>query len=202
MSKPEPSSSEHAEGAAFSDLLREAQRGDRAAADRLYGRFGRYVLAVVRARLLPPLRRQYDSMDLSQSVFADVLRDLPDFEDRGEPAFLRWLALRSENKVRQKLRKSLGRDGSRIPRDLDLVADPTAPDAPPEVIADANETAARVAERVGDLDDETRDILRLRWEEDLSFQEIADRISASSADAVRKRYARTLARLRAGLDGA
>ena len=62
--------------------------------------FGRYVMATIRRRLLPPLRRRYDTMDLSQSVFREVLRDLPRFEDRGEPAFVRWLAIKSENKTR------------------------------------------------------------------------------------------------------
>ena len=188
------------EAQTFSALLRRAQHGDREAGEELYGRFGRYVLATVRRRLLPPLRSRYDSMDLSQSVFAEVLRDLPRFEDRGEPAFMKWLSIKSENKVREKLRKTLGRNGDRQEADLDLVADPTAPGASPASLADARERAERVSERLGELDPTLREIMRLRWEEELLFEEIAVRLGLASAEAVRKRYARTLVRLREGLD--
>jgi RNA polymerase sigma factor (sigma-70 family) len=183
----------------FSALIRAAQQGDPEARERLYSRYGRYVLATIRRTLLPPLRRRYDSMDLSQSVFADVLRELPRFEDRGEPAFMSWIAIKSRNKVNSKLRKTLGRDGDRLEGQLDIIADPTDPGAPPEVVADANEMAARVAQRVGELDETTREIVRLRWEEDLAFDAIATRLGLPSADAVRKRYARTLLKLRKGL---
>jgi RNA polymerase sigma factor (sigma-70 family) len=183
----------------FSELLRAAQSGDREAGELLYARYGRYVLAMVRRLLLPPLRRRYDSMDLSQSVFADVLGELPRFEDRGERAFLGWLAIKSQNKVRQKLRKTLGPEGQRVEADLGAIDDPTAPGGTPPDVADANETAARMAERVGALDETTREIVRLRWEEDLPFADIADRMGLASSEAVRKRYARTLVRLRKGL---
>jgi len=195
-----PSLEKDGEARTFSALLRDAQQGDRGASEELYGRFGRYVLATVRRRLLPPLRSRYDSMALSQSVFAEVLRDLPRFEDRGEPAFMRWLAIKSENKVREKLRKTFGRKGDRHESDLDLVADPTAPGASPATLAEAHERAARVAQRLGEFDETLREIVRLRWEEDLPFGEISDRLGLAGSDAVRKRYARTLVRLRAGLD--
>ena len=49
------------------------------------------VLARIRDRLTPSLRRRFDTADLGQSVFADVLKDLPEFEgyrvERAEPTF-------------------------------------------------------------------------------------------------------------------
>ena len=187
---------------AFSELLRAFQRGDRAAGAALYDRFGWYVLEVIRRRLSPPLRSRFDTMDLSQSVFAEVLRDISRFEDHGPGAFARWLEIKSESKVSEKLRQTLGRDGGRKEEDVPDGEEPPALGSGPDEVVAVRERAARVAQRLAALDDVAREIIRLRWEEDLLFEEIATRLKLPSADSVRKRYARILVGLRAGLDDA
>ena len=107
----------------FSELLEEAKRGRQHAFSELHRRYQFKVLARVRDRLTPSLRRRYDTLDLSQSVFLEVLRDLPDFENRGERAFRNWLYIKAENKVRTKLRRQLGREGARRETTLEGTSD-------------------------------------------------------------------------------
>src|SRR5437870_13912762 len=111
--RPAPRGDEAAE---FSAVLVRARDGDAAAVAALFDRYGRVVLGAVRRRLSADLRRRYDSMDLAQSVFADVLRALPRIKDRGEGGFVRLLTLKAENKVRDKLRRHVGRNGRRRER--------------------------------------------------------------------------------------
>src|SRR5688572_8347437 len=94
---------------AHSDLIAAARSGDDVSAVALWSRYGAVVRGAIRKRLSPSLRRRYDTDDIAQSVFADLLRDLARFEDRGENAFKHWLYLKAENKVRDKLRRVLGR---------------------------------------------------------------------------------------------
>src|SRR5438105_4045984 len=75
----------------FSDLLGRARDGDREAVAALYAAYRETVLRAARSGLGPSLHQQYDTVDIGQSVFGDMLRELPEFEDRGEPAFRRWL---------------------------------------------------------------------------------------------------------------
>lgn len=182
--------------AAFAELFARAQSGDSAARALLYERYAPRVMGAVRRRLSGELRRQFETLDLAQSVFADVLRDLPRIEDRGEDAFLHWLYIKVENKVRQKLRKHLGRDKHRVmrqlgsePRVLDRRATPVAASA-------AREEQERLRGLVQALDDVQQQVVLLRIENGLKFGEIASRLELASADAARKRYARSLVQLR------
>ncbi len=180
----------------FSKLIVEAKAGEPGALTLLYERYAGPVIGAIRRRLAHPLRQKFDTMDLSQSVFAEVLRDLPRFRDQGEVAFRRWLYLKAETKIGSKLRKHLGRAGCRLERPLDAGRPPPAPGGSPASQAAAEEEAARVQGLVSSLDEDHRKIVLLRLEEELPFADIADRLGLPSPEAARKRYARSIARLR------
>ena len=59
----------------FETILQGARDGDAAAVEALHRRFAPAVLARIRSRLTPALRRWYDTADIGQSVFLEVLRD-------------------------------------------------------------------------------------------------------------------------------
>ena len=59
---------------ALDDLLAELCRGDAAAAERVFRAYEPYLRMVVRRRLTPRLRAKFDSLDIVQSVWADLLR--------------------------------------------------------------------------------------------------------------------------------
>lgn len=180
----------------FSRHLEAAKQGDREALAVLYERYAGPILGAIRKRLYQPLRRQFDSMDLAQSVFAEVIRDLPRVQDLGEPAFRHWLYVKVESNVGMKLRKHLGRHGQRKQRRLET-GDPLPAEvrSPPSNIAH-DEEMEHAQGLVASLDEEHRTLVLLRLEDGLSFAAIAKRLDLPSADAARMRYARCLAKMR------
>jgi RNA polymerase sigma-70 factor (ECF subfamily) len=180
----------------FSELLEGAKRGDPGALTLLYERYADPVIRSIRKRLSQPLRRKFDTMDLSQSVFTEVLRDLPRFQDLGETAFHRWLYLKVESKIGGKLRKHLGRAGRRLERPIDSGASLVGDAASPASEVAENEESNRARDLLTVLDEAQREIVFLRLEEGLPFAEIAERTGLPSAEAARKRYGRAIARLR------
>jgi len=181
----------------FSELLAAARGGDEKALARLYEKYGGPVAGAVRKRLRQPLRRRFDTLDLAHSVFAEVIRDLPRFKDRGEVAFRHWLYIKVESKVTSKLRKHLGRRGERREQRLGTVDARPGGEDTPSVAAAALEEAERVRDVFESLDEDKRRLMQMRLDDGLSFAEIAARLGLPSADAARKRYARCLATLRA-----
>jgi RNA polymerase sigma-70 factor (ECF subfamily) len=54
-------------------LLRQLTAGEAEAAEKVFQTYAPYLRVLVRRRLTPPLRAKFDSMDIVQSVWADVL---------------------------------------------------------------------------------------------------------------------------------
>src|SRR5262245_31043879 len=57
-------------------LLEMLANGEPEAAERVFRNFEPFLRAMVRRRLTPPLRAKFDSMDVVQSVWTDVLEGL------------------------------------------------------------------------------------------------------------------------------
>jgi len=185
----------------FSELLRRAKLGDADALRELHSRYEQLVLAVVRRRLGLSLRRRCDSIDVVQSVFEDVFRDLPRFDDRGEEAFRHWICLKAENKVNDLWRRRLGPDGRPREDTLDTRDEARATRRPgPATEAGDRDEAAKLREALSKSTPEEREILDLRNNQGLPFAEIARRLGLPSEDAARMRYARALIELRRGWD--
>jgi len=181
----------------FSELLRRANAGDADARSELHARYEQLVLAVVRRRLGPVLRRRCDSIDVVQSVFEDVFRDLPRFDDRGEKAFRHWVFLKAENKIKDLWRRRLGPDGRPREDTLDTRDETRAAGRPgPATEAGERDDAAKLREALSKLTPEQREILALRLEQGLAYAEIARRLGLPSEDAARMSYGRALRELR------
>lgn len=185
----------------FSDLLARARDGDQDALAEIYERFAGRVTGAVRRRLKLDLRRKYDSTDLVQSVFAEVLKDIPRIEDRGEEAFRNWLYIKTENKVRGKLRRVLGKEGERVERPLDSKSPIAANESGPATRAAGDDENRKARDLLASLDEDGRTVVALRLEQGLSFEEIAQQLNLASADAARKRYARAVGRMRKSAEG-
>jgi RNA polymerase sigma-70 factor (ECF subfamily) len=182
----------------FARLLNAARAGDEEALEALHRRFAPAVFARVRSRLPSGLRRWYDTADIGQSVFAEVLRDLPRFEDRGERQFRHWLYLKAESKVKAKLRGELGVRGRRwqaLLDDHDRAAVPAGGTSPSGAAAAAEERV-RLARALDALSPAQRAVIHLRAQEGLPFADVARRLALPSPDAARVRYARALLELR------
>jgi RNA polymerase sigma factor (sigma-70 family) len=66
--------------AALDTLLEKLAKGESAAAERVFRDFEPFLRAMVRRRITPPLRAKFDSMDVVQSVWADILAELREGE--------------------------------------------------------------------------------------------------------------------------
>jgi RNA polymerase sigma-70 factor (ECF subfamily) len=186
----------------FADVLRDAKRGDADALRELHSRYENRVLARVRRLLGRGLRSRYDTVDLAQSVFEDMLRELPAFEDRGEEAFKHWLYTMAENKVRDAWRRRLhpeggAREGQLVTADGEVT---TGRGPGPATQAGDEDERSRLRKVLTSLPVEQQTILTLRDQDGLGYAEIAQRLGLSSADAARMRYARALVALRKAWD--
>jgi RNA polymerase sigma factor (sigma-70 family) len=175
----------------FRLLFDRVRAGEEAAVVALVQRFERIVRAAVRVRLTDPaLRRQFDSMDIVQSVMANFLRQAADGEYQIDgPGQLAGLLL---TMARRKLRQR-ERDAHRQRRDIDLVhptmdPDVTATPQPgPGTIVEGRDGIERLLAR---LSSDERDIM-LRRAAGESWDEIATALGGT-AEARRKQLRRAI----------
>ena len=126
--------------------------------------------------------------DVTAETFRRALRSLPRYEPRGVP-FRAWLCRICINLINDELarRQNALRFSSPMPTDA-------PPDAAPDEIAQA-ETRAMVHALIGQLPPDHREVIMLRFADDLSVAEVAVRLGRSP-DAVKQLQRRALAGLR------
>lgn len=185
-------------------LIQRAKTGDREAVEELYVRYVPRVLAAVRCRLGPELRRKVESWDVLQEVMLESLKTVDDFDPRSEGAFLHWLSQVALNRIRDmndffRARKrdmqreqppAAGSVAEKSP--LHEVAVESLP-TPSQVLMLA-EDVAQLERALDQLSAEDRELIVSRKLEGRTFGEIAEELGVS-ADAVRMRTNRALARL-------
>lgn len=180
------------EGRPFTELLQRVREGDAAAAAELVGNYESAIRVAVRTRLSDPaLRRQFDSMDVCQSVLASFfLRAAAGQYDLQDPAQLVALLTKmAHNKLAMRARREyrLRRDVRRVlphgDTHLDAVA---ASDKPPQQALE-RELIDRAFEL---MDTQVREIAGLRTA-GMEWSEIARQIGGT-ADARRKQFQRAM----------
>ncbi len=188
----------------FPALYARMRTGDAAAWTEFNARYEPLLRQMARRWLNPALRRQADSLDMTQSVLRILL--LSDgrvaFED--EERFRGWLATVMRNRVVRLARRTRGPGGETI-GNLDGGADPADGDPGPEALAEKAEAIHRLKAALDLLSRDEREVIFLREFEDLAFGDVAKRSGRPTADAARKAFDRALARLgerlRAGSPG-
>jgi RNA polymerase sigma-70 factor (ECF subfamily) len=169
-------------------LLAQLCSGDVEAAGQAFVAFEPYLRKAVRRQLPPPLRARFDSADVLQSVWADVLRG---FREAGwrfvDVDHLRgFLFVATRNRLIDRIRqhqKAVDRE-----QPLGGMHDPPAPQPRPSEVVQASDLWERIQ---GHCPPEHRPILDLR-RQGYSLAEIADR-TGLHPDSVR-RILRTVAR--------
>jgi RNA polymerase sigma-70 factor (ECF subfamily) len=169
-------------------LLTQLCSGDVEAAGQAFVAFEPYLRKAVRRQLPPPLRARFDSADVLQSVWADVLRG---FREAGwrfvDVDHLRgFLFVATRNRLIDRIRQHQ----KKVDREEPLGGrhDPPAPQPRPSEIAQAGDLWERIQNH---CPPEHRPILDLR-RQGYSLAEIAER-TGLHADSVR-RILRTVAR--------
>jgi RNA polymerase sigma-70 factor (ECF subfamily) len=167
----------------------------------------RYLLLVADRTLDADLRAKLGPSDLVQESLLEAQRDIGRFRGSTDEELRRWLRkilLHNVATAREHYRGARKRSISReVP--LDGMPDgpggapPAAGDPTPSKRAATREDARRLEEAMARLPDHYREALRLRHQEDCSFEEIGRRTDRS-AEAARKVWARAVEHLKQTLN--
>lgn len=173
------------------ELLHLAQRGDRAALDRLCSRYLPSLTRWARGRLPSPARGLLETDDIVQDTVIRTLQNLDRFEHRRDGALLAYLRTALMNRVREEARRS-----GRRPRQVELGEEH------PEtrgrsaldqlVLDDEIERYEAALRRLKPLD---REAIIARVEMGLPYEQVADLLGKPSLGATRNTVCRALTRL-------
>lgn len=191
------------------ELIARAQSGERLAFERLLVRHQRRLIERIRQRVPPRMRYLVDEEDILQETFVDGWEAIDAFRSLGEGAFFGWLARIADNRILDcaKAFRAAKRGGDRqriVPGpDVDLVELlallAVNPRTPSRSVAN-REALHAVQAALPTLKADYRNVLRLRFIEDVSVQETAQQLNRSEW-AVHKLTARALEALREAIGG-
>ena len=192
-------------------LLEQVSQGDRLARDQLLARHRQRLRKMVALHMDRRLARRFDPSDVVQEALAEAARRLPDYLKRRPMAYYPWLRQLTWAKLLVLHERHVGIGKRSMKREeafqLSLPADSawalakrlidtgTSPDAR----ALRKELCQRVQAALDGLPERDREVLLLRYVEQLSTREVADVLGLSES-AVKMRHLRALERLRAALD--
>jgi RNA polymerase sigma-70 factor, ECF subfamily len=182
------------EGSAI--LLRQARDGSTEALGRLFDLCGEKLLALVRLRLGPELRRELESRDVMQETLLKAFQRLDQFEGGSRDALMGWLAVIAWNEIRDRADhfRRLRRD-RRLRVTWQSGLDPVERRLHSEVSRIALRREVRELEAaLESLELDHREVILLRRFEELSFRQVGERLGRSE-EAARKLYARAVAAL-------
>jgi RNA polymerase sigma-70 factor (ECF subfamily) len=191
-------------------LLQRARGGDVAALGQLLELYRRYLELLARVEIGPRLRGKVDPSDIVQETFLDAHRGMAGFRGTNENQFLRWLRQILAAKVADLFRHYIGTQARDVRLEIEGAFDRSsallghglvALQSTPSQQASQREQAVLLANALGELPDDYREVLVLRHLEGLTFPQVAERM-ARTLDSVEKLWMRGLARLRQVMGGA
>jgi RNA polymerase sigma-70 factor (ECF subfamily) len=168
-----------------------------------------YLLLVADRELDPALRAKGGASDLVQETFLDAQRDFPRFHGDSETELLAWLRrllrnnLVSFTRLYRETKKRhvghevrLGGDDSARAAGEGLAAE----DPSPSRQAMAHENSQAIQQALARLPEDYHRVLLLRYQEELSFEEIGQRMGRT-ANGARKLWLRAIKRLQEETEG-
>jgi len=192
-------------------LLTEAKGGADGALGRLLEQYSQYLTLLARMQIGKRLQGKVDAADLVQEVFLNVHRQFPQFRGTTEAEFVAWLRRIMAGQFALTLRRYMGTKGRDVNLERDLVAELdqsslaldrglVASYSTPSQHASRREQAVLLAEALGKLSEDHREVIVLRHLETLSFAEVAVRMNRTE-NSVYKLWVRALANLRSAMGG-
>jgi RNA polymerase sigma-70 factor (ECF subfamily) len=192
-------------------LLLRARAGDGPTLGRLLELYRPYLVVLARVQIGRRLQGKVDASDVVQEACLGAYRDFPQFRGTTEPEFLGWLrqvlasllanlvrhyqgTQRRDVRLERQLAVELEQSSQALDRNL------VAAQSSPSQQAIRREQSVLLAEALGRLPEEWRELLILRHLEGLSFPEVARRLGRT-VDSVKKQWPRALASLRRLLAG-
>ncbi len=194
------------------DLLRQARAGDAGALGQLLECYRNYLGLLARLQSGRRLHGKADAADLVQETFLEAHRHFTRFRGSSEGEFVSWLREILATNLANLFRRYLGtqRRDVRLERELAVELDQSSrvldqgfvgKESSPSQQAVRREQAVLLADALGRLPEDYREVIILRHLEGLTFPEIARRMGRS-VEAVKKLWARALDRVRRTVGGA
>lgn len=191
---------------ASDQLFTEARTGNVQALGRLLDAYRNYLTLLARLQIDRTLRVKLDASDVVQETFLEAHRDFEHFRGSSIGELVAWLRQILVRNLANQVRHYRGtkRRDIRLERHLGIAVDRSSEHLAEQVVfagASPSHDAARcesavvLADALGQLPADYRDVLVLRNLEELSFPEVALRMDRS-VDSVKKLWARGLAQLR------
>jgi RNA polymerase sigma-70 factor (ECF subfamily) len=183
--------------------LAAARGGSDEALGRLLQTYRQYLLLIAEHELDSALAPKGGASDLVQETFLEAQQAFARFHGASEDEFRAWLRRILLNNVANFTRKFKGTAKSLVAREVPLDPDSEGNNAggraaanvpSPSGEAVANEQARALQQALERLPEDYRRVLLWRYQEQLSFEEIAERLGRS-ANAARKLWARAVERL-------
>jgi RNA polymerase sigma-70 factor (ECF subfamily) len=192
-------------------LLRKACAGDGTALGRLLESYRGYLALLARLQIGRRLQGKVDAADVVQETFLEAHRDFAGFRGATEGELVGWLRQVLARNLANLVRHYQGtkRRDVRLERELEHQLDQSsrclaqslaAPQSSPSQQAARREQAVLLADALGKLAVDYREVIVLRHLEGLTFPDVARRMGRSE-DSVKKLWARGLAQLRTTLGG-
>ena len=164
----------------------------------------RYLLVVAERQLDPDLRAKGGASDLVQETFLEAQRDFAHFGGTSEAELLAWLRRMLVNNLGNFSRRYHETRQRALDREVELGPADSSNDAQGALVAATPSPSSAAMEReqaeelqraLERLPEDYREVITLRYLEELPFEEIGQRMSRS-ADAARKLWSRAMERLR------
>lgn len=174
-----------AKGVPTEDLIRRFQRGQPRAFEALYDRFKDYVYRTA----FFITRNSGDAEEAVQETFLDVLRALPNYRVEGPARFETWLYRVTVNRCRSRMRRKTlpSADWDDVEERLERIP-ASHPDHDPEGVALRRERAVALWQAVDGLSDAHRVVVLLRYQQGLSYGEIAQTLGISEGTVKSRLY--------------
>ncbi|HEY1599281.1 MAG TPA: sigma-70 family RNA polymerase sigma factor [Pirellulales bacterium] len=193
-------------------LLKSAKDAGPGALGSLLELYRNYLRILARSQLTPELLPRATPSDVVQDTFLEAYRDFVQFRGTTLAEFVAWLRKILVRNIARLVEHHLAAQKRDVRREVSLDAIARAFDqsscrleqvfgaAVPAQIdrAESSERAATVADHLAKLPSQYRDVLVLRHLEELSFEEVAQRLGRTAA-ATRMLWVRAIDRLRQSL---
>jgi RNA polymerase sigma-70 factor, ECF subfamily len=178
--------------------LPPARAGSPEALGRALESYRPYLLRVAQRELDPSMRAKGGASDLVQETFLEAQRDFAGLHGASEEELSAWLRRLLLNNVANFARRYRATDKRGVAREVPLqpcsASGPPGSGSSPSGEAAEREQAEALRRALGRLPEDYRQLVRWRYEEQRSFEEIAALLH-KTPNAARKLWARALERL-------
>jgi RNA polymerase sigma-70 factor (ECF subfamily) len=187
-------------------LLSLARAGSGPALGRLLELYGAYLALLARLQISRRLQGKVDAADLVQETFLEAHRNFAQFRGTSEGELIGWLRQILVSRVMELIRRYLGTQRRDVRQERALAAELEqssraldqgliAPHSTPSQQAARHEQAVLLADALGQLPNDYREVIILHHMQELSLPQVAGCLGRT-VHSVEKLWARALARLR------